>query len=430
MPSFKSLFAALCLLCLALPLLAEKPDGGRLINKNDSRQQYPSQETKIPIPRDIGGKTYKDWKKDLTHPDPSVRATAISVIPGFREDAMDCVPLLIDRTRDKDASPRVKAVLALKFMGINGADRERVVKALGERIATDTQAIVRYEAAQALTRFGADGQAVVGDLVKGLGDTSTWELRHACIVALIVAGVDEKKGPDSRVTEALIPRTKPFYEPSRQVRLEAIMALGAMGRPQAPAKLDMVVRALKEHQNSSDKGIKIWTHVSLMALEDKVKENDLKMIVKYLDEPDREVRVQAVTALGAMQKKAAEHVKDICALLRHEKEPMVQSAACQSLARMGDKSDRVLQALIRLTELDSRESISVSIAACQALAQLHVANKDVMAALNKVLEHHSLDSQQKDVVRQTIEQIQKPLVDDDNPKKKPKVENGVNAPKK
>src|SRR6516162_5319642 len=141
------LLAALCSPLLAATLRAEKPDGGRLINNNDSRQKYPSQETKIPIPREIGGKTYKEWEKDLTHPDPSVRATAISVIPGFREDAMGAIHLLVDRTRDKDASPRVKAVLALKFMGINGADRERVVKALGERIATDTQAIVRYEAA-------------------------------------------------------------------------------------------------------------------------------------------------------------------------------------------------------------------------------------------------------------------------------------------
>jgi HEAT repeat protein len=378
-----------------------------------------------PIPREIGGKTYEDWKRDLTHDDPSVRANAISVIAGFREKAMECVPLLIARTRDKDASPRVKAVLALKFMGINGADRERVVKALGERIANDTQAIVRYEAAQALTRFGTDGQAVVGDLVKGLGDSSTWELRHACIIALIVAGVDEKKGPDPRVTEALLPRTKPYYEPSRQVRLEAIIALGAMGRPHAPKQLQMVISALNEHKNSTDIGIKIWTHVSLMALEDKVKDKELEMIVKYLDDRNRDIRVQAVTALGAMQKKANKHVSDICNMLRREKEPMVQSAACSSLARMGDKSDRVLQALIRLTELDDTETISVVMSACNALAQLHVANAEVMAALNKVLDHKSLNGQQRDVVRKAIEQIQKPVVEDEKPKDKPKVEKGV-----
>ncbi|HEY7425578.1 MAG TPA: HEAT repeat domain-containing protein [Gemmataceae bacterium] len=423
MPPSKSLFAALCLLCLMLPLVAEQPNGKLTRNNDDSRPTYPSQEMKIPIPREIGGKTYEDWKKDLTHPDPSVRATAISVIAGFREKAMECVPLLVDRTRDKDASPRVKAVMALGIMGINGAQREHVVKALGERIATDTQAIVRYQAAKILPRFGADGREVVADLVKGLGDSSTWELREACIAAIITAGVDEKKGPDDRIVDALILRSKagPYGEPSRQVRVEAIVALGALGRPHSPQKYKQVLSALQDHYRSSDKGIKIWTHVSLMALKDEVNEKNLDMIVSCLTDrkSDRDLRVQAVTALGALQKKANKHVKDICEMLRREKEPMVQEAACRSLARMGDKSERVLQALIRLTEMDDRDtegSDSVVLSACNTLAQLHVADQEVMTALNKVLEHKSLNTQQKDMVRKAIEMIQKPLPDDDRPR--------------
>ncbi len=205
----------------------ENKNDSKSSSRNDSQSTSSDDVTRPRIPTEIGGKTYAQWKADLIHPDPSVRANAISVIPGFREDAMDAIPLIVDRTRDKDASPRVKAVLAIKIMGIRDTDIIRVVKALGERISSDTQAIVRYEAAQALTRFGPDTREVVADLVRGVGDTSTWELRHACIVALIVAGVDPKKGPDERVTDALLLRTQTFYEPTVQVRLESIMARAA-----------------------------------------------------------------------------------------------------------------------------------------------------------------------------------------------------------
>ena len=184
-------------------------------------------------------------------------------------------------------------------MGIRDTDIIRVVKALGERISSDTQAIVRYEAAQALTRFGPDTREVVADLVRGVGDTSTWELRHACIVALIVAGVDPKKGPDERVTDALLLRTQTFYEPTVQVRLESIMARGRMGRPQNPKKLQQVLAALKSptNYNSQNKTIRIWSHVSLMALEDKVNDKYLQVVADYLT--DREARHQGASGDGA-----------------------------------------------------------------------------------------------------------------------------------
>lgn len=429
MPSCRSLIAALCLFCLPLLLLAQKPEGARLISKTDSRQNNPSMDTLPPIPREIGGKTYDQWKADLSHTDPSVRATAITVIVGFRERATDCVSLLVKRTYDQDASPRAKAVMALGMLPISDGQREHVVKALGDRIGNDSEAVIRYQAAKILPKFGKEVRAVTLNLIKGLGSSSTWELREACIAAIIAAGVDEKTGPETRVTDALILRTKPgsYGEPSRQVRLEAIIALGALGRPHSPQKLQQVLGALRDHYRSSDKVIRIWSHVSLMALEDKIEQKDLKMIVEYLGDPDREVRAQAVTALGAMRDKADKHIKDICDMLRREKESMVQTAACNALGHMRNKGDNVLKALIRLTELDDRGKNDVVLAACNALMQIHVTSPDVMTALNKVKEHHALDDQQKYVVQAIIEQIQKPLPDEDKPREQPKVEKGVGA---
>jgi HEAT repeat protein len=410
MSSSKTFLTALCALLLALPLLAENRNDSRSKSRNDSQSSSTSDETAPPIPREVGGKTYEDWMKDLSHADPSIRANAISMIPFFREKAMGAIPLIVERMHDKDASPRVKAVLAIKIMGIRETDRTRVVKALGERISTDTQAIVRYEAAIALRRFGPDGQEVTADLVKGIGDASTWELRSACIHALIVAGVDPKKGPDTRVIDALLLRTNTFYETTFKVRLEAIIALGALGRPQNPEKLRQVLATLKSpaNYNSQNKTIRIWSHVSLMALEEKVNAKYLQTVADYLKDREADVRAQAVMALGALEDKAHEHVGDICRMLQYEKEPAVRGTTCEALGRMGDRSPRVLRALIRQTEWDDTENVSVVLSACGALAQLRVPDADVMEALNKVLDHKSLDLRAKNIVRDAIKDIQKP----------------------
>ena len=428
MSSSKTLVALLAVLCLTLVARTDPPNDNRSSRKNED-DLLPSQD----IPRQIGGKTYEQWKEDLKHPDPSVRANAITVMPYFRERAMDAIPIIVDRTHDQDASPRVKAVMALGMMAIRGTDRSKVVDALGTRVSKDSQAIVRYEAAHVLLRFQPEEvRRVIGDLVRGLGDTSTWELRQECIKALILAGVDEKTGPDARVTDALILRTKPLYEPTVQVRLQAIMALGAQGRPQDPNKLRTVYGALKENYTSRNIPVKIWSHVSVMALEDKVNDKDLAMIADYLKHEDRDARSHALMALGALQSKSHEYIGRILETLRGERETSVQQAGCSALGRMGDKSDKVLRTLIRFTESDKTESVPVVLEACKAFAQLGANTPEVMDAMNKVLEHRSIDWQAQRVVKQLIEEAKKPKeVADKKPKEKEKGKGeNANPPKK
>ena len=424
MSSSKTLVALLAVLCLALVARTDPPTDNKSSRKNND-DLIPSQD----IPREIGGKTYEQWKEELKHPDPSVRANAITVMPFFRDKAMDAIPIIVDRTHDQDASPRVKAVLALGMMGIRGTDRSKVVDALGTRVSKDSQAIVRYEAAKALLRFQPEEvRKVVGDLANGLRDTSTWELRQECIRALILAGVDEKTGPDARVTDALILRTKAFNEPALQVRLYSIMALGAQGRPQDPSKLRIVYGALKENYSSRNIPIKIWSHVSVMALEDKVNDKDMGMIADYLKHEDRDVRYHALSALGALQGKSHEYIGRVLETLQRERETSVQQAGCNALGRMGDKSDKVLRTLIRFTESDKRESVPVVLEACKAFAQLGANTPEAMDAMNKVLEHRSMDVQTQFVVKQLIEEAKKPKEVADK-KEKEKVKGEI-APKR
>lgn len=428
MSSSKTLVALLAVLCLAPVARTDPPNDSKSSRKNND-DLIPSQD----IPREIGGKTYEHWKEELKHPDPSVRANAITVMPLFRDKAMDAIPIIVDRTHDQDASPRAKAVLALGMMDIRDTDKSKVVDALGKRVTSDSQAIVRYEAAKVLAsgRFKPEEvRRVIGDLVRGIGDTSTWELRQFSIRAIMLAGVDEKTGPDARVTDALILRTKAFNEPAMQVRLYSIMALGAQGRPQDPSKLRIVYGALKDNYSSRNIPIKIWSHVSVMALEDKVNDKDMGMIADYLKHEDRDVRYHALSALGALQGKSHEYIGRVLETLQREKETSVQQAGCRALGRMGDKSDKVLRTLIRFTESDKRESVSVVLEACQAFAQLGANTPEVMDAMNKVLDHRSMDVQTQFIVKQLIEEAKKPKVVEDKKKEKDNKGKGENAPKR
>jgi HEAT repeat protein len=420
MSSGKAFFAILCLLALPLFGHAEKKTNDSRLSKNDdSRSSDDSSETRPKPPETLGGKTLKEWISDLTHRDPSVRAAAIAVLPGFGEAASIAVePLIKHSLIDHDNSPRVKAAIALRMMYIPKTQRGAVIKALGRCIVDpNSQAIVRYEAITTMMRFGhlkEDERGVIPDLVANLGSTATWEVRHICIIALITAGVDEKKGPDPRVTDALILRAQQYYEPADQVRLEAIMALGAMGRPQDPKMLAKVVTILKAGINfrSPNRSIRMWSHVALMALEDKVYEKELLAIADNLKDKEAAVRVQAVAALGALEDKAHAYVSNLCDLLKKEKDPSVKAAAAAALGHMGNKGDRVINALVDMTEDTKPDSFDMVLGACNALAHLGANTPDVNKAMEKVLEHQSLRPYQKDLVKAAIDELK-------TPKKKP-----------
>jgi HEAT repeat protein len=347
---------------------------------------------------------------------------------GFGEKSEELVPVLAKiATHDGDASPRAKAVMALGMMGIRRTDVQRVVKALGTCVAHDSEAAIRYLAAKALIRLGPDAREVVGDLAVGVGIGRTFELREMCIRAIMAAGVDPKKGPETRVTDALLTRLTVPGE-AALVRLEAVIALGALGRPQNPGKYTQVISALKKFERHPSKALRIWSHVSLMALDEKVDDKYLKIIAGFLGDTEADTRVQAINAMGALRSKSHAYLSDILKILDKDKDMSVMEASCNALGRMGDKSDKVKKSLIKCTTLDSEETIPVVLAACQGLAQLRVNSPDVMKALNNVLDHKALSSMHKNVVKDAIKLINTPKDEEDEPKKddKPK----VNAPKR
>ncbi|HEY7426622.1 MAG TPA: HEAT repeat domain-containing protein [Gemmataceae bacterium] len=343
MSSSRTLFAVMCLLLLAMPVTAQE----------------------------IGGKTFEQWKSDLVHSDSRVR---------------------------------VKAILALKVSEINAGDVPRVVKALGERVSHDSKAVIRYEAAKALIRFGADARDAQADLAQGLGDTTS-EIRLPCILALVATGVDETKGPDARVTDALILRAKASNEPSGYMRREAIRALGVMGPPHDANKRRQVIGVLREYHQDPNKGIRIWACAATMILEKKVNEKNLKSIEDYLQDGDRNVRVEAIRALESLLERTRRFVPAIARLLRSEKDSQVIEVACHALGRLSDRNKQVLETLVKLTRFDEAEFIPIVRSACDTLAEIAADNGEVAESLVKVLKRKDLDEQDKDAVRKVLARV-------------------------
>jgi HEAT repeat protein len=297
------------------------------------------------VPTEVGGKTLAQWVAELKHSDPSVRENAIKAIPHFGTAAADVVPQLIDRCHDMaDACPRVRAVVVLRSVHIADKDVPKVVAALNTRLLEEPQAVIRYEAAITLLRFGEDSRGALQGLLQCVSDRSTFALRQACVAVLKQAGKDSKGVPVREVTLALL---KALHDPAQEVRLEAAVALGQMGRP-IDALLVQVLKELQAAQNDRDKVVQIWSQVSLMAL-DKVTDQGLGFLVKQLKHPETEVRINAIQALGTLGPKARSVAPNLLDALA-DKEVGVVVLSCQALVALGDSGPKVVNALSELSE--------------------------------------------------------------------------------
>jgi HEAT repeat protein len=327
--------------------------------------------------------------QDLTSADASKRASAILNIVAFRENAAPAVPALLARFLDPDTSPRVKAIVAFRYLPEIPPDQTpRVVNALAKALSSDTQTVVRYEAAVTLNRFAGSNKKAVQALIQGATrDRGTWEIRTACVSTLRGAGWDPKTGPDPEVTRALLQALK---DPTHEVRLQAIMNLGFMGSPADPKLREEVYSALQtwSRSRSAEKTSVLWAYVSLVLLGGELRESALDAIAKYLRLEDSEMRVQGIHALAVLGEKARSKAPDLVNVLGDTDDTVVVAAA-GALALIHDPSDEVLRSLIKLTRLD-KDRASVVVQACLSLSQLGKPAPEVVKALEAVNQRDSL----------------------------------------
>jgi HEAT repeat protein len=296
---------------------------------------------------EIEGKNLQDWMRDLKHDDPSVREKAIRAIILFGPQATIAVPDLVDRCMDTDASPRVRAVIALTVIDIQEKDRSRVIEALNRRLMEDDpQGIIRFHACLALTRFGDEAKAAIPGLAKAVSERSSFDTRRVAIVALRKIARDPKNGPDARATNALLGRLVPDAEPAMEVKIEAMIGLGVMGRPADKALLKKVETTLEAYKNSQNKLLSIWAWYGLMA-HSEVDDKGLDAICKNAASRDVVIRVHTATALGTLASKARNHVEVLIKML-DDKDGEVFVAACGALVNIGGENAK--KALTKIAE--------------------------------------------------------------------------------
>ena len=330
----------------SVPVQPPPTAGGASKDKGDEKDLVPSKSGKDNYISTVGGRGLNEWVTDLKNADPSVRERAIRAVVMFGPLASQAIPTIIERTNDKDGSPRIRAVMALGMMELADRDIPKVVEALVRRIGNEPQAVIRYQAMISLGRFQPiDAKIAIPSLAKEVEDINTWEIRKLAVSLLASLGYDDTKGPDPVALKGLITALK---DPAIQVRQESVYGLATIGRPADPALAASVKNAFTGLLNNQDKGIAIWANVGLINL-DKPDGKLLSNISKHLDDQRSDVRLLAARALGTMGKLAEFTIPELTKAL-NDKEPEVQMMSAWALAMMGPSAAKALPNLKELAE--------------------------------------------------------------------------------
>jgi HEAT repeat protein len=389
---------------------------------------------------EIGGKNFKQWMDDLKSPDASTREEAIRAVVLFGFDAPKAVPELVNRLKDFDSSPRVRAAIALSMIDVRKEDVPSVVQALGLRLQEDPQAIVRYYAATTLNNFGENARGALPGLVKGVNDRATWEIRHACIIVLRAAARDATGSQltGTQLASAEHALIEALRDTTYQVRLEAILTIISIGRPVDPILYNAVKKGLEDRLVDRDQTVKVWAYAALMALDDAVDKKHLQSAIKFLTHKETKVRANAARALGSLGTKAKGAESALvdalgdkeapvaggaawaltqmdglsggskAALLGALKspDPAVRGAVAQSFGIAGIKARAAVPALVDLLQ-DKEQPPFALASACWALGEIGDNDARVEAALRAIVERKDADESLKREAQTALEQVRK-----------------------
>ncbi|MCS7046355.1 MAG: HEAT repeat domain-containing protein [Gemmataceae bacterium] len=305
---------------------------------------------------EVGGRSFDQWLKDIGHKDPSRREAAIRAVMAFGPDkAYEAVPAMLAELRRQtiggpsDTSVRVNLAIALG--AILGAKQEKdrdpkhvkEAVALLARLLSDSQGIVKFRAAQALTALEFEAISAVPELLPLLKDRLSYEVRQAGAAALGRIAFDRKIGVLPHVANAL---KDLLTDQAFQVRQTACQSLGALGPPGDPNVRLAVLRALEPvAKKDPEPTVQIWANVAVMRYAGKPSEENIAPIAQFLHKGDTAARMNAAQALGALGTAAKDTVPTLIAAL-DDVDPGVVGMAIWALGRM--ESGRALPALERV----------------------------------------------------------------------------------
>ncbi len=293
-------------------------------------------------PTEVGGKLLRDWVIDLRSADPSLREQAIRAIASFGPNAREAIPQLVERMADRDSSPRMRAVLAIKYMDYYDKDIPKVVDGLAKRVSEDPQAAIRYEALMALGRFNYQegGRTALPAVLKVADDQGNWEVRRSAYSILPKLGADET-GVDARVYKALINGVK---DTAARARHEALIGLALLGKPNDAVLATQMEKALISVLNSRDVPSEIFARVALIGYNSANTKIQMPLIIKHVRDTDFAHRMIAIRAVSMLGPPAHESVPDLVIYL-NDKNPELIMSVCMALTSMGPDAQRAADPL-------------------------------------------------------------------------------------
>jgi HEAT repeat protein len=327
---------------------------------------------------EVAGRTIEQWIKEIGHKDPSKRELAIRSVMVFGpEKAYQAAPALLAELRRHtpgvpiDTSVRVNIAIALGpiFAAAKNPDLKMQQEAvtLLTRLLRDSQAIVKYRAAQSLGMIGQEAKSATTDLLLLLRDGAAWEVRQAAATALGQVSFDPRTGPAPQVLNALYERVK--EDAALQVRLACIQALVMAGPSTDSAHRAGMFRVIEPlTRKDAEPALQIWAHLAVMNLSGKLNDDNIEQIARFLRKGDVLTRAQAAQAIGAVGAKAKETIPALMDGLA-DPDPTVLGWMIWAISRMETHATKAIPALEKLAA-DAKQSDQIKKAAKMSIEQI------------------------------------------------------------
>jgi hypothetical protein len=378
--------AALMLAALITAALPDQPTAfGQESKSPKDKDKEPTKEpTKIPTPKwptEISGKNMDAWLKDVIHPDPAIRESALRTLPSFGPSVQKAAGklLVVRMTREPDPGVRMVVYQTIAAIGFDESDKNDEKEAIRLlSIAIDNApagSYTRLQAVQAISAFGPKAYDAVGQVAGQSATDPSYETRRAIANTLSRIGFSETHGPNQKALDRLSGTLA--RDPSVSVRMEALQSLVLLGPPWAeklppkaknPPKInqegaDIVADNMRHRLGIAkgksapvgapepDKQLEIWCRVVLMRFDPKeITDKNLDAIAKHID-PKNALgpKLQALQALALFGERAGDQCGDVVTVLG-EGDPLVVSTALQTLAAMGIKAHGAVPELVKMEQ--------------------------------------------------------------------------------
>lgn len=280
------------------------------------------------------------------------------------EQARKVLPSLVKLLRA--GNPRVRLAAITLVGSAGGAGKPAVAELI--RGLEDADAQVRGRSAEALGRLGTDGEEAAFLLLQMLqGD----EVENKARAALSLANV----GPKAKYA---IPHLNAAYQSSdRRLKDAAQQALVKIG-PLSPSDAKMFLEGLKDKRES--------IRMSAARLLGELRADAgwaVPELVRVLDDPAKEVRMNALSAIESIRQVDKEVISGIRKRLAGDGIAEIRVLAADTVRKLGTAhADEVIPALAKALEDDDTR---VRASAAKGLAEFGAKSKGVLTELRKGL---------------------------------------------